>query len=131
MVDLGLPAGETVKHIVVYRCQNCGGPGKIITANWAREFVLSCSGQLEAVHILRAFEDGEYGVCVVLCDPANCRTLEGGPQALRRIQQTERLLTESGIDPQRLKTIRYSEGLDLNRELAGFFEGLKTSGIIS
>lgn len=120
-----------MKNIVVYRCQNCGVPGKIITVGWAREFVLSCSGQLEAVHILRAFEDGEYGVCVVLCDPANCKTLEGSPKALRRIQQTERLLIESGINPKRLKTIRYTEGLDLDQELAGFFEGLKTNGIIS
>ena len=113
-----------MKHIILYRCQNCGGAGKNADVPWVREFVLSCSGQLEAIHILRAFEDGEYGVCVVLCDPAHCKTLEGSTRALRRIKQTEHLLEESGIDKKRLKTIQYAPGLDLPKELSDFLESL-------
>lgn len=114
-----------MKHIVVYRCQQCGGPQKLFKENWVREFVLTCSGQLEPIHILRAFEDGEFGVCVVHCPPDACRTLSGAPAAIRQVQYARGLLEEVALNPERVKTICFQPPCDLRAELAGFLGHLK------
>ena len=111
--------------MVLYRCQNSGGPQKAVDIPGVREFVLSCAGQLEVIHILRAFEDGEYGVCVVHCDPQSCKTLEGSARAIRRIEYAKRLLEEIPVDGDRLKSICFKAGCDLEKELLDFFESLK------
>ncbi|MDO9541033.1 MAG: hydrogenase iron-sulfur subunit [Kiritimatiellia bacterium] len=114
-----------MKHIVVYRCQQCGGRQKLFKESWLREFVLTCTGQLEPIHILRAFEDGEFGVCVVHCEPSACRTLAGARQALRHVKYARQLLGEVAINPERVKTICFQPAGDLHLELNRFLDHLK------
>jgi coenzyme F420-reducing hydrogenase delta subunit len=114
-----------MKHIVVYRCQQCGGQKKIFKENWLREFVLTCSGQLEPIHILRAFEDGELGVCLVHCPVNTCKTLSGAPQALRYVKYAKQLLEEVAINPERMKAVCYHPASDLHAELNRFLEQIK------
>lgn len=114
-----------MKHIIVYRCQQCGGPKKIFKESWAREFVLACSGQLEPIHILRAFEDGEFGVCLIHCEPGACRTLAGCRAAMRQVKYARQLLGEVTINPERVKTICFHPACDLHAELNLFLEYLK------
>lgn len=114
-----------MKHIVLYRCQQCGGRRKLFGENWVREFVLTCSGQLEPIHILRAFEDGEFGVCIVHCEPGECRTLAGAQAAIRHAEYARQLLEEVKIHPARVKMISFRPGCDLHAELNSFAEQLK------
>jgi len=114
-----------MKHVVVYRCQQCGGQKKIFRENWVREFVLTCSGQLEPIHILRAFEDGEFGVCIVHCEASACRTLVGCRAAIRHVKYARELLGEVAINPERVKTICFHPGCDLAAELNIFLEQIK------
>jgi F420-non-reducing hydrogenase iron-sulfur subunit len=114
-----------MKNIILYRCRNCGGAKRILDVPGVREFVLSCTGQLEVIHVLRPFEDGEKGVCLVHCDPAKCQTLEGSAKALRRMKQAGCLLEEAGVNRSRLFTIRWEPGCDLKKEIYGFIENIK------
>ena len=114
-----------MKHVIVYRCQHCGGRKKIFTENWVREFVLTCSGQLEPIHILRAFEDGVFGVCVIHCEPNTCRTLAGARAAIRQVKYARQLLDEVSINPERVKTVCFHPGCDLQAELSLFLDHLK------
>lgn len=114
-----------MKHIVIYRCQQCGGPQKLFKESWVREFVLTCSGQLEPIHILRPFEDGEFGVCLVHCAESACKTLSGAPQALRYVKYARQLMEEVSINPERVKTICFQPNCDLASELNVFLEHLK------
>jgi coenzyme F420-reducing hydrogenase delta subunit len=114
-----------MKQIVIYRCQQCGGPKKLFKENWLREFVLTCSGQLQPIHILRAFEDGEFGVCVVHCPTDACRTLNGATAALRQLKYARQLLQEVNVNQERLKSIAYQPSCDLRAELNLFSETLK------
>ena len=116
-----------MNNIILYRCQNYGGPEKKLALPYVREFVLSCLGQLEAIHILRAFEGGEQGVCVAICNPARCKTLEGSARAFRRIKLAEHLLIEAGIDKKRIMTIRFEPGIDITKELSDFHALLQES----
>lgn len=115
-----------MNEIVLYRCQNCGGSQKIRGLPQVREVVIGCGGQLEVIHILRAFEDGATGVCVVYCDPGECKTLEGSPSAVRRIKYARQLLEEIPFDTEKLKSICYQEGCDLDKELSGFINALNS-----
>lgn len=98
----------------------------MVSVPGVREIVLSCGGQLEVIHILRAFEDGADGVCVVHCDPSKCKTLEGSATAIRRINYAKRLLEEIQLNKERLKSICYQEGCDLDKELSGFINALNS-----
>jgi len=113
-----------MKEIVLYRCQNSGGRKKLGKLPGVREVILGCGGQLEAVHILRAFEDGARGVCVVHCEPVRCRTLQGSRSASRRITYARKLLEEIGFDPERIRSIIYRDGCDLKEELSEFGDRL-------
>jgi F420-non-reducing hydrogenase iron-sulfur subunit len=113
-----------MKRIVLYRCRNCGGAAKIAPGAGVKEIVLSCGGQLEAIHVLRAFEDGAAGVMAVHCDPEKCRTLDGSARAIRRLNYARRLLEESGVEGERLKTVVGEKELDLEEELKDFLRKL-------
>jgi coenzyme F420-reducing hydrogenase delta subunit len=114
-----------MKNLIVYRCQNCGGAAKILGNGSVRELVLSCTGQIEVIHILRPFEDGEAGVCVVHCDPEKCRTLEGSSRAVRRVNYAKKLLKEADIDEERVKSIFCTRETDLKKEVTEFAGKIK------
>ncbi len=113
-----------MKQIVLYRCRNCGGTPKFFQDPRVREIVLSCSGQLEVIHVLRAFEDGAAGVCIAHCDPGRCKTLDGAPRAVRRIEYARRLLEEIPLDGGRLQAVRCRKGVSLKKEINGFLKKL-------
>lgn len=114
-----------MNQVVFYRCQHCGGAGQVIKHAWAREMVLTCAGQLEVIHILRALEDGAYGVYVVHCDPPACQTLSGAAAAIRRVAHARKLLAEIPLDQRCLQCRPYDAALDWNRELELFLNELR------
>jgi coenzyme F420-reducing hydrogenase delta subunit len=62
-----------------------------------------CSGKIDAVLLLRAFEDGADAVYVAGCAIGDCHFLEGNLGALRTVAGTKRLLKEIGLEPERLE----------------------------
>lgn len=65
-----------------------------------------CSGRIEPIHLLKAFENGADGVVVIACPPQRCGTIEGSARLEKRIARTQALLAETGIDPGRLILIQ-------------------------
>ena len=61
-----------------------------------------CSGKVDPIYLLKAFEKGADGVVVLACDQRLCATLEGARRIHKRVERTQRLLAEAGIEPQRL-----------------------------
>ena len=61
-----------------------------------------CSGKVDPIYLLKAFEKGADGVVVLACDQRLCSTLEGARRIHKRVERTQRLLAEAGIEPQRL-----------------------------
>lgn len=111
-------------EVVVYRCERCGGPRRILNEPWVKERVLSCGGQLELIHVLRAFEDAADGVLVAHCDPAGCRSLAGSARAVRRVEHARRLLEETGVNPDRLRALVCGPKQDLMKDLRDFADTL-------
>ena len=70
---------------------------------------LPCSGKVDLLYLLKAFETGADGVMVVTCRKDACRYLEGNLRAARRVAAIDALLEEIGLGSGRIKVIRPDE----------------------
>ena len=72
-----------------------------------------CSGKVDVIHILRAFEKGADGVCVIGCLEGECHYNNGNLMAKRRVEQARKILDTIGIGAERAKmyNLSSSEGL--------------------
>lgn len=61
-----------------------------------------CSGKVDPIYLLKAFEKGADAVVVLACDQRLCATIEGAKRIHKRVERTQRLLAEAGIEPGRL-----------------------------
>ncbi|HUS78696.1 MAG TPA: hydrogenase iron-sulfur subunit [Patescibacteria group bacterium] len=63
-----------------------------------------CSGRVHPSHIMEAFKDGADGVLVAGCHPPNdCHYISGNLKAQRRIALLKRLMSQLGLEPDRLR----------------------------
>jgi F420-non-reducing hydrogenase iron-sulfur subunit len=65
-------------------------------------FPLPCSGRIEPLHFLRAFESGADLVYLITCPARACRYQQGNVRAGKRIAFAQKLIEEIGLDPERL-----------------------------
>ena len=61
-----------------------------------------CTGRVDAIHILQAFEGGADGVCLVGCLEGDCHYVAGNIRARKRVEYVKTLLNEAGIGGDRL-----------------------------
>jgi coenzyme F420-reducing hydrogenase delta subunit len=61
-----------------------------------------CTGRVDIVHLLSALEDGADGVYVAGCLEGECHYLEGNYKARRKVTYVKKVLTELGIEPERV-----------------------------
>lgn len=62
-----------------------------------------CTGRIDPQFILKAFSSGADGVIILGCHPGDCHYKEGNYKALRRYYLLRRLLSQFGIEEERLK----------------------------
>jgi len=70
-----------------------------------------CTGKLEEVTLLKAFEDGADGVYVVGCPADGCHNLKGSQRAAKRVQAVRNALSELDVEPDRVKMFHLPRGL--------------------
>jgi coenzyme F420-reducing hydrogenase delta subunit len=69
---------------------------------------LPCTGKVEVDHILAAFERGVDGVMVAGCLEGGCHFLEGNLRARKRVDRAKQILSEIGLEPERLEMYNLS-----------------------
>lgn len=67
-----------------------------------------CTGKVDVLHILRAFEKGADGVCVIGCLEGECHFNKGNIMARRRVVQAQSVLDTVGIGGQRAQMFNLS-----------------------
>jgi coenzyme F420-reducing hydrogenase delta subunit len=70
---------------------------------------LPCSGKVELIYLLKAFESGADGAAIITCGQDACRYLEGNLRAGRRVEAVDALLEEIGLGRGRIRVIRPQE----------------------
>ncbi|MBN1833096.1 MAG: hydrogenase iron-sulfur subunit [Deltaproteobacteria bacterium] len=90
---------------------------------------LPCSGKLELIYLLKAFESGADGVALVTCKHGECRYLEGNLRAQKRAEAVRAILEEIGLDKERMKLIQQGDGgvQSLIDELDRFIERIRNA----
>ena len=69
-----------------------------------------CSGKVDIIHILRAFEKGADGVYVVGCMEGDCHYNQGNFRARKRVEQAAGLLDRIGVGGDRVRMYNLSSG---------------------
>jgi coenzyme F420-reducing hydrogenase delta subunit len=61
-----------------------------------------CTGRVDVIHVLKAFEDGADGVYIAGCLEGECHYLAGNLRAKKRVGYLKQLLDECGIGGERV-----------------------------
>jgi len=64
---------------------------------------LSCGGKLQVSALLKAFENGADGVCVIACPPDECHNVMGSQRAAHRVLAVRKALEELGVEGERIE----------------------------
>jgi len=67
-----------------------------------------CTGKVDLLHILSAFENGADGVYVAGCLEGECHFLTGNLRAKKRVMHAKQLLEEVGIRGERVEMYNLS-----------------------
>ena len=62
-----------------------------------------CTGRVDIIMLLKAFESGIDGVYLAGCEIGDCHFLKGNIRAKKRIAYVKTLLQEVGIEPERVE----------------------------
>jgi F420-non-reducing hydrogenase iron-sulfur subunit len=69
-----------------------------------------CTGKVDVLHILKAFEKGADGVYVVGCMEGDCRFNSGNLRARKRVEAARGILNTVGIGGERVAMFNLSSG---------------------
>jgi F420-non-reducing hydrogenase iron-sulfur subunit len=96
--------------IVAFTCNWCSyaaadlaGTSRIHYPPNVRIIRVMCSGMVDPIYVLRAFEAGFDGVLVAGCHIGDCHYISGNVKAQERIEKLRRVLHTLGLEDERLK----------------------------
>jgi F420-non-reducing hydrogenase iron-sulfur subunit len=69
-----------------------------------------CTGKVDILHILRAFEKGADGAYAVGCMEGDCHYTSGNFRARKRVEQAAKLLDAVGVGGERVRMYNLSSG---------------------
>jgi F420-non-reducing hydrogenase iron-sulfur subunit len=70
-----------------------------------------CTGKVDIIHLLLAFEQGADGVVVVGCMEGECHYMAGNLYAKKRVQRVKEILDKVGIGGERVAMYNLSSGM--------------------
>jgi F420-non-reducing hydrogenase iron-sulfur subunit len=73
-----------------------------------RIICLPCTGKVDLIHIMRAFEKGADGVYVAGCLEGTCQFNTGNIRARKRVEQAQKILKKIGIGGERVQMYNLS-----------------------
>lgn len=129
--------GEFEPKIVAFCCNWCSYAGADLAGvsrfqypPTIRVIKVMCSGRVEPIFILKAFEAGADGVLVSGCHPGDCHYIDGNLSAKKRVEATSKILDLIGLDSDRLRLewISASEGKKFAEVIESFTEKIKELG---
>ena len=104
-------------EIYFFYCSNCldtetlrRSLGECEKDNTFKTISLPCSGKLELIYLLKAFESGADGAMLITCKKGECRYLEGNLRAQKRVEAVNALLDETGLGRGRIRLIQLEKG---------------------
>lgn len=95
-------------HYCAYAAADLAGVMRLSYPPNVKIIKLPCTGRLDPLYVLQAFEKGADGVFVAGCLEGNCHYLSGNTQAWKRVAFLKKLLAEIGVGAERLDMFHMS-----------------------
>jgi F420-non-reducing hydrogenase iron-sulfur subunit len=102
MTDFEPRIAAFVCNWCTYTGADLAGTSRMHMASNVRIIRLPCTGRIDPMFIIKAFERGADGVIVSGCHPADCHYTSGNYHARRRFTVFRELAAFLGIDPGRM-----------------------------
>jgi F420-non-reducing hydrogenase iron-sulfur subunit len=124
-------------RIVCFFCKWCTYAGADLAGTSRKQYPpngvvvrLNCSGRLDPQHVLWAFREGADGVLIGGCHPGDCHYQDGNYKTMRRAAFLKRVLSDMGIEPERLhlEWISAAEGDKLVNIMGEFVDRVRDLG---
>jgi len=97
-------------RVVGFCCERHGMDAAVLSARTGKQFDASvrivqvpCTGRVDGIHLLKAFEDGADAVFVLGCLEKNCYYDTGSIEGRKRVNYVKQMLNEVGIEKERLE----------------------------
>lgn len=98
-------------HYCAYTAADMAGSQRLPYPANVKIVRVPCSGKVDALHIVKAFEKGADGVYVAGCLEGDCHFKNGNTRAAKRVEYVQKYLDEIGIERDRLEMVRVSAGM--------------------
>jgi F420-non-reducing hydrogenase iron-sulfur subunit len=95
-------------HYCAYASADLAGTMRIQYPSNVRIIRTPCTGRLEVEYFIKAFENGADGVLIAGCLEGGCHFIEGNLCAKKRVNATRELLSEIGLEAERLRMVNVS-----------------------
>ena len=98
-------------HYCAYTAADMAGSQRLPYPSNVKIIRVPCSGKVDALHLVKAFEKGADGVYVAGCLEGDCHFKSGNTRAGRRVAYVKKYLEEIGIESDRLEMVTMSAGM--------------------
>ncbi len=98
-------------HYCAYAAADLAGSLRLQYPASVNVVKLPCTGKLDVLLVLDAFEHGADGVMVAGCLEGDCHYQQGNLNARRRVNQVKELLRQIGLDPERVRMFNMSSAM--------------------
>ena len=117
-------------HYCAYAAADLAGSMRIQYPPNVRIIRTPCTGRLEMEYFLKAFENGADGVFIAGCLEGGCHFQEGNLIARRRVNYARTLLSEIGLDEERIRMVNVSaaEGRSLSDKIKDMVKTVRELG---
>jgi F420-non-reducing hydrogenase iron-sulfur subunit len=98
-------------HYCAYTAADMAGSKRLSYPPNVKIIRVPCTGKVDALHIMSAFEKGADGVYVAGCLEGDCHFKNGNTRAAQRVAHVQKILQDLGWDTQRLAMMNMSAGM--------------------
>jgi F420-non-reducing hydrogenase iron-sulfur subunit len=98
-------------HYCAYTAADMAGSMRLSYPANIKIIRVPCTGKVDVLHLMRALLKGADGVYVAGCLDGDCHFKNGNRKAARRVASAKRLLSEIGLEPERVEMFTMSAGM--------------------
>jgi coenzyme F420-reducing hydrogenase delta subunit len=98
-------------HYCAYTAADSAGSQRLDYPANVRIVRVPCTGKVDRIHLMKAFEMGADGVYVAGCLDGDCHFKNGNVRAGQRVEHVQEILDDLGLGRERLEMVRMSAGM--------------------
>ncbi len=98
-------------HYCAYAAADLAGVLRVPYPSETKIVEIPCTGRLDMLEVLHAFEHGADGVMVAGCLEGDCHFQEGNLSARRRVNRLKSLLADIGLEADRIEMFNLSSAM--------------------